>query len=503
MGVAPVGKVALIDTPFLPSEGTALEPNHTHFVFAPGNKWGDESPWLTTIATTLAGDRRSLTLLINGGEIALVEVVESVKAGRPVVVIAGSGRLADEIATAIRSPEQLPRDEIQALVQSGQFIVFDISNPLTALTNLLRQGLSSIDLPPEAADKIEPIQPNFGLLKKAWERQQTYSKNASAAQSRFNRLRLCILGFSVLATVLAILQKNRYNDPSTPIDLLGFCLIIVPIITSILLAGSVKFDKGNNWILLRGSAEALKRELYYYRTRVGAYSKNRDAQLAYRLKVISERLKGSSVHQTCLNPYETEILNRTLVSRSDQAATHPLLTVDQPADQLELSPQEKKLRHDLADLNAETYMARRLEDQFDRYRSKAKELNSQLYVLQWGIYIFGGIGTLLAAVKLGAWVAVTISLTSVFSSFLEFKRIEETLISYNQAADSLYDIRVLWDSLSDQEKNKSENFELLVKTTEETIQRENESWLQNMQDSLVEFYKKIDKTPGNKPETEN
>ncbi|UBF29495.1 SLATT domain-containing protein [Kovacikia minuta CCNUW1] len=148
-------------------------------------------------------------------------------------------------------------------------------------------------------------------------------------------------------------------------------------------------------------------------------------------------------------------------------------------------------------------MARRLEDQFDRYRSKAKELNSQLYVLQWGIYIFGGIGTLLAAVKLGAWVAVTISLTSVFSSFLEFKRIEETLISYNQAADSLYDIRVLWDSLSDQEKNKSENFELLVKTTEETIQRENESWLQNMQDSLVEFYKKIDKTPGNKPETEN
>ncbi len=94
--------------------------------------------------------------------------------------------------------------------------------------------------------------------------------------------------------------------PRTVTQSLKLCLIIVPILISILLAGSVKFGKGNSWILLRGSAEALKREIFLYRTRVGSYRENRDALLAYQIKLISERLKGSPVHHTCLSPYETE-----------------------------------------------------------------------------------------------------------------------------------------------------------------------------------------------------
>jgi hypothetical protein len=79
----------------------ALERHHTHFVLVPGSSWGDESPWLARVATEIAAGAPSATVLINGGEIALQDVANSVGAGRPVLVIRGTGRAADRIAAAL------------------------------------------------------------------------------------------------------------------------------------------------------------------------------------------------------------------------------------------------------------------------------------------------------------------------------------------------------------------------------------------------------------------
>ncbi len=77
-----------------------LDPYHTHFLLVPGNKWGDESAWLCESARALAQSHPSLTLLINGGEISRQDVNLSLQIGRPVLVAAGTGRLADELASA-------------------------------------------------------------------------------------------------------------------------------------------------------------------------------------------------------------------------------------------------------------------------------------------------------------------------------------------------------------------------------------------------------------------
>lgn len=77
-----------------------LEPNHTVFLLVPGTHWGDEARWITEVAGVVAGSRPSVTLLINGGQIAYTDVAESLGSGRPVVVLAGSGRTADAIAEA-------------------------------------------------------------------------------------------------------------------------------------------------------------------------------------------------------------------------------------------------------------------------------------------------------------------------------------------------------------------------------------------------------------------
>jgi len=74
-----------------------LDPNHTHFFLIPGDDWGDESAWISKIATSIAGNHKSITVLINGGNISRQDVEYSLLENRPTFVIRGTGRLADEI----------------------------------------------------------------------------------------------------------------------------------------------------------------------------------------------------------------------------------------------------------------------------------------------------------------------------------------------------------------------------------------------------------------------
>jgi len=118
----PLLAVAAAGTVRLPSEPTAadradLDPGHTHVLLVPGDDWGDEAPWLAWTASALAGSAPSVTLLVNGGEISYSDVERSLQVDRPVIVVAGSGRTADELAAAVRG---LPADErAVALAASG------------------------------------------------------------------------------------------------------------------------------------------------------------------------------------------------------------------------------------------------------------------------------------------------------------------------------------------------------------------------------------------------
>jgi hypothetical protein len=77
-----------------------LDPHHTHFFLIPGDNWGDESAWISKIATRIAGDKKSLTVLVNGGQISKADVGYSILEDRPAFVMRGTGRMADEITLA-------------------------------------------------------------------------------------------------------------------------------------------------------------------------------------------------------------------------------------------------------------------------------------------------------------------------------------------------------------------------------------------------------------------
>ena len=99
-------------------DASPLEPNHSHFVLVPGHSWGDESTWIALVADAVSGTQPSVTLLINGGDIALrQDIPNSLGSQRPVLVIAGSGRAADQVAAVLRGG--VSDAQLDTLVNTG------------------------------------------------------------------------------------------------------------------------------------------------------------------------------------------------------------------------------------------------------------------------------------------------------------------------------------------------------------------------------------------------
>jgi SLOG in TRPM, prokaryote len=124
IGVAADGTVKARGEP-MADPRARLEPHHTHFLLVPGVEWGDESPWIARVASSLAGQAGSITVLVDGGDISWEDVSHSVDAGRRVFVVAGSGRLADTLDDALRG-----RDADKRAIQMARSGFLSMIDPL-------------------------------------------------------------------------------------------------------------------------------------------------------------------------------------------------------------------------------------------------------------------------------------------------------------------------------------------------------------------------------------
>jgi hypothetical protein len=135
-----------------------LDPHHSHFVLLESDEWGAESELLCELTNYLAAGAPSLVVLVNGGEIAIKDLGYHVQYRREIVVFAGSGRLADEIARQARgggsldrliaglkallrgrfSPWQERQRRIEALARYDQLTLYDMSASSDDLVSLLR-----------------------------------------------------------------------------------------------------------------------------------------------------------------------------------------------------------------------------------------------------------------------------------------------------------------------------------------------------------------------------
>jgi len=327
---------------------------------------------------------------------------------------------------------------------------------------------------------------NRELLEDAWRLFCVYDRTAIVTQKRFLNFRIAILIVGVVSTILVVFKSAWESHPIGLIgsdnlqikqifELLGggfnWLLIIAPITVSILLAASVKLDRGMNWVILRASAEILKKDIYCYRTLSIYDPNNADMRLAESIQIVSDRLMKTQVNRSGLaldrglEIGSKDLLNtiKNNVCREDKETFLPL-TIGQ-------------------------YLNYRLIDQLSWYRRKTVKLDRQWQLLQWSIYILGGLGTFLAAINREIWVAITNAIATAIASFLDFKQLDSTLMCYNQAACNLENLLCWWHALTDEARANPDNIKKLVENTEKVIQSETSSWVEEMREALSELYK--------------
>jgi hypothetical protein len=131
-----VEQLAALPSQPLQKDQWTLEAHHTHFVLTPGSQWGEEAVWISRVATVLAGTQPSVTVLVNGGEIAYQDAAHSVEQHRPVLIVEGSGGTADVLARAMRGSANSKR--ARQLAASGMLSSVQLKDGPAALIAAIR-----------------------------------------------------------------------------------------------------------------------------------------------------------------------------------------------------------------------------------------------------------------------------------------------------------------------------------------------------------------------------
>jgi hypothetical protein len=471
LGVAPSGTVTYPGGPVdgSPSQRVPLDSNHSHFVLIEGDKWGDETSMMYKLADELGKNIPVVIVLVNGGEIVKREAWYSVQRGWPLIVIKGSGRTADAIATLWEKKQTLQRNdtasstdpELTEIIEKGDVHLFPLEGMIEQFEKLLKQLLYRTP-----------------LLSHAWELFALFDENAKRQRENFEKLQIWIVGVGVFVTAAVVLQvflrSNKILTTGTLADqILHYIIVFLPIIVSILIAWASRFTPGNKWVLLRASAEAIKREIYRYRSGTGVYKNDAEASP-----------QSSSHRKPRLSPQEnfsekiTGISNQFMQTEMNTLALRPY---GGPIPPKMYGAEEKDDGY--SQLTPDRYISIRIGDQLSYFRDRTNELSAELARYYWLIFTAGGLGTLLAALGLEPFVALTAALAAAFVSYLEYRQTQYTLVKYNQTLSSLNNVKNLWMAFP--EDKRKENFDELVNTTEQILETENTGWVQQMHDALT------------------
>lgn len=120
--------------------GEPLEPHHSHFVLVEGDEWGVETPALMALTRAFDAHAPSVAVICGGGAGARAEALGHAEASRPILVLGGSGRFADDLVAAVASSP--PDDqELAELASKGTVIVCPLSDGPEAVAAGLRAAL--------------------------------------------------------------------------------------------------------------------------------------------------------------------------------------------------------------------------------------------------------------------------------------------------------------------------------------------------------------------------
>ncbi len=458
-----------------------LESSHTHFVVVKGTHPDRKIDTIDTIVESFAQKVPVLVVLVNDSPLAKDGILRSVRRGWPILIIEGSGGLADEI----HHVWQKKQDDLKKLSEwdssktvASKTVLSFIEDPVIA--EVIAKGdlqfFSITDTSEKLERRINSRLRSQSVLEGAVQLQRTYSLNANQYQKVSGRIQNTILMLGVLITSLTVFQYS-YKQILGNIQLtassfngnleavLHFAILIMPIVLAVLIEGSKRSNTANKWILMRTISESIKQEVFRYRTRTGVYS---DIQL----------IKRETTREISLASRLESITNQLAESNPD-ADTPPPIAKDRSITGVSQRHSSFRLRRSQTGsrlseyLSADSYVLQRLENQIAFYKNRITKLERRWSRFQWYILGLGGFATLLTTLHFDPAVAITTAFSTALVTYLESNQVASTLRSYNNATLKLSNIRAWWIALKDAQADQ-ENIDKLVDDTEAVLHLEME-----------------------------
>lgn len=498
VGVLPQRKPSSADEPPTDDDNN-LDANHTHFVLNEQQRRAWQAETMCRLAEAAIDDKDWILTVLVGGEsqgTALDLALETVRRGWPLVVIEGSGPLADQIVRLKKETLAIEKRTGRVWKRINPFLSI---NPLTRLqeTNPRLYEIISDGRILIVGTSFDAIQlrnmikgiftdpPKENILWTAWQRFAEYDLNSSRHRTQWRWLKNVPLVLGVVSTLIVLIYSiptdtnllsegnqnrlltNGYRNIMNGLasvrsyDLLDllfrFTIILLPITASIILAVETRLKLGSKYILLRGAAEAVKRGIYSFRVLGNRDGNSADMLLPYNeqglathMAKISKILLDSDVNEAAFTPYEGRIPPNMFGAEAYDDGFSPL--------------------------DPETYLKIRVGDQLKFYTLRTNQYEKRIRRLQYLMLIFGGLGTFLAAIGAQYWLPFTAAIVSAVTAYLEYQQLEQILTKYNLTKSSLENARSNWLALPEAERPK--NIQRLVRDVEAILESENQGWVQ-------------------------
>lgn len=456
LGVAPAARVMYPDMPT--SEGTGqervpLDPNHTHFVLVEGQEWEDGLNTKYELAKELAQEIPVVTLLAGDGSNAQKELHRIVQQRWPIIVLEGTSRLADDLAALSRAknaahngenlhlPHRTPRQAsdpwVAEIVGEGQISAFPSHGSNMDFTRMVYRNL-----PPGKA------------LESAWSDVAAYDRGAMREQRRVGWLQLAFLSLGVLGMIAALgpmgLELSGYGELTSGFRGLLRVLVTVLPLAAYFTFAMLDFYGPEKYARLRRTAEAIRREIFQYRSRIGSYSSQ----------------------QTVTTPREIKLAEK--VKEIEKEAL-PLGVQKPPAPDMSRIPRISSLDDGFSPLSPERYIATRLTHQAEYYEHRERRLTRGLMLSRLLMILLLATGSVLLVLNFTgggeAWGPLAIATAFALMAYTGVRQVDQPRVC-RMVATNLASVRFWWTSLSPDEKADQKNIDRLVYETENTLEFE-------------------------------
>lgn len=447
VGVSPSG--ALADNP-----AVRLQTDHHLSVMTAGKAWGSETDYMVRLATAMTqGARCGVVLLGNGGSVAFEEIGYFVEAGWPVLALAGSGGVADDLI-AFTKQKRFTRKKRRA------------TYGWKSLTNA---DLGIVDLdarPGDVRKRFHWYVCQDELIKSAWTYFVAFDHRANM-QRAFNRwIRVCLQLLSLLILSFVLLQfevnfplKGGPEGVGQLLQTLKSVTVPIAVALPIALAiaaavnQSVAADRG--WRVLRGAAESMKREIYRYRCRL----------------VLG--LEDPSASETGRRELE-----RTIDSALRRSASSGfLLSVDLSSPRGRPAGLEEG-DDELAPLSIASYTSHRIEGQISYFQGSGRKLRRRAGLVVVVGALLAAVSGFLASTYYAPWAAVAVLGVTALTAYLERSRLTDRAVRYATASAELAQIKTSLSTQSEATLSQSASLLSIVMRAESALEGESAAWEQ-------------------------